>query len=139
MTERNTVQKTVVYEALCQLANHPTADEVYEKVRESCPSISRATVYRILNRLAEKGTIMKVELNNGADIFDHNVHPHYHVRCLRCGRVCDVSLPYMQDLEKRVGDSSGFRITGYSIQFDGICPRCQESEDRENKEKTIIN
>ncbi len=128
MSERNTVQKTLVYDALCRLANHPTADAVYEEVKSSCPTISRATVYRILNKLAEKGVISKVNLNNGADIFDHNTFPHYHIRCIRCGKVRDVKLAAVHDLAGDVLDSSGYRITGYSIQFDGICPQCEERE-----------
>lgn len=126
MAERNTVQKAVIYDALCRLANHPTADSVYEEVHRDCPTISRATVYRVLNNLAEKGTVLKVNMNNGADHFDHQTFPHYHVRCTECGRVCDADMPYIEGLEKKAGECSGYKITGYSIQFDGICPECAE-------------
>lgn len=124
MTERNTVQKALVYETLCKMADHPTADRVYQEVQKTYPNISRATVYRILNRMAEKGEILKVSTTAGADHFDHTTCPHYHVRCTGCGKVCDVALPYMTDLEKRISDASGFVITGYTIQFDGLCPDC---------------
>lgn len=132
MAERNTMQKTAIYDALCCLADHPTADQVYDTVREKCPNISRATVYRVLNRFAEKGVITKVSVNNGADHFDHQTHPHYHVCCIRCGKVCDAELPYINGLEKQVCASSGYKVTGYSIQFDGICPECMGKEEKES-------
>lgn len=129
MTERNTMQKTIVYRTLCTLANHPTADDVYDAIHAECPNISRATVYRILNRLAEHGEILKVRVNSGADHFDHQVFPHYHVTCSVCGKMSDVDLPYIDGLEREVGAASGYRITGYSIQFDGLCPACSRNSE----------
>ena len=127
--ERNTRQKSIIYDTLCCLDNHPTADCVYEAVHERYPAISRAKVYRVLNRFADNGVIQKVGVNRGADHFDHRVHPHYHICCTRCGRMSDVELPYMAELERRVGDCRGYRITGCSVQFDGVCPECQRSEE----------
>lgn len=131
MTERNTMQKSLVYNALCTLANHPTADEIYERVHEQSPSVSRATVYRILGKLADKGAVLRIEVKNGADHFDHQTHDHYHVCCTLCGKVSDVDMPPVRDLEKQITDSSGYEITGYTVLFDGICPECT-SERREN-------
>ncbi len=126
MAERNTVQKAMVYEALCKMADHPTADRVHREVQKTYPNISRATVYRILNRMAEKGEILKVSTTTGADHFDHTTYPHYHVRCTNCGKVCDVSMPYMHELEKSISDASGFQISGYVVQFEGLCPECSK-------------
>ena len=123
MEERNTIQKTLVLEALYSLGNHPTADEVVAEVQKKYPSVSRATVYRILNQASESGTIVKVKINNGADHFDHQVFSHYHVRCISCGKVSDVLLDD-NDVKLIPKSSSGYRITGYTLQFDGICPEC---------------
>lgn len=127
MAERNTMQKEIIYSALCRLANHPTADEVYRAVHETHPSISRATVFRVLNKLAENGSIYKVSIANGADHYDHQVFRHYHAHCSRCGRVCDVALEPIPLLDDRNIDvDGGFSITGYSLQFDGICGKCRK-------------
>lgn len=128
MAERNTVQKALVYDALLSLANHPTADMVYEAVYAKNPSISRATVYRVLGKLAEKGQILRVEVSGGADHFDHQTFPHYHVFCRRCGRVCDVEMPPVDGLEKSITDNAGYMIRGYTILFDGFCPQCIPKE-----------
>lgn len=111
------------------MANHPTADEVYQSVHESHPSISRATVFRVLNKLADNGSIYKVNIANGADHFDHQTFRHYHAHCSLCGGVCDVKLAPLVMLEdKSIETDEDFSITGYSLQFDGICARCRKSE-----------
>ena len=129
MKERNTVQKEIIYSALCRMANHPTADEVYNSVHESHPTISRATVFRVLNKMAENGSIMKVNITNGADHFDHQVFNHYHAHCKMCGDVCDVELAPLVILEEgNFKADNCFNITGYSLQFDGLCKNCSEKE-----------
>ena len=126
MTSRNTVQRTIIAEALRELANHPTADEVYEAVHEEHPTIGRATVYRTLGRLADEGAIGRVRINNGADRFDHRAFAHYHVRCTCCGRVDDVMIPVLDGVDGAAQRASGYQITSHSLQFDGICPACQQ-------------
>lgn len=128
MATRNTIQRTVIEAELRALANHPTADEVYESVHAKHPTISKATVYRTLGRLADEGEIARVRINNGADRFDHQTFAHYHVRCTRCGRVDDVMIPRMAGIEEAAAEASGYRVTGHALQFDGICPTCQACE-----------
>ncbi len=129
MPARNTVQRQVIEGALRHLANHPTADEVYEAVHAEHPSIGRATVYRTLGRLADEGAIGRVRINNGADRFDHQAFAHYHVRCVCCGRVDDVMVPVLDERTERNAErASGYRICGHTLQFDGVCPACQALE-----------
>ena len=127
MAGRNTVQREIVLEELRGLANHPTADEVYEAVHAKHPSISKATVYRILGKLSDEGVALRVKINNGADHFDHQVFDHYHVRCIRCGRVDDVEAALLTGVNEEAQRTSGYKICGHTLQFDGICPECQKS------------
>ena len=126
MSGRNTVQRTIIEDELRRLANHPTADEVYEAVHASHPSIGRATVYRTLGRLSEEGLIGRVKINNGADHFDHQAFAHYHVRCTCCGRVDDVMIPVLGEVDEAAARVTGYQITGHALQFDGVCPACQQ-------------
>ena len=124
MAERNTIQKKIIKDTLYAMKSHPTADEVANEVHKNYPDISRATVFRVLNNLADSGEALKVHINNGADHFDHNTFPHYHVHCKVCGKTADVDFAYVSDLEKNIKDACGFVITGYSLQFDGLCSDC---------------
>lgn len=124
-TRRNTVQRSMVERAVRALANHPCAEEVYVSVAEHCPGISRATVYRNLNLLAAQGAVRRIEVPGGADRFDHQTHPHYHVCCTRCGRFEDLDLPYASALDEAAGRASGYQLERHDIVFFGQCRSCQ--------------
>ena len=123
---RNTIQRALVLEAVQSLHEHPTSADVYEAVRAKHPNISRATVYRNLGVLADKGEVLRVEVAGGADRYDFFHEPHYHARCRQCGMIFDVDMPYRSDLTEDVIDSHGFKIEGHQIMFDGVCPDCQK-------------
>ena len=92
-TTRNTIQRALVLEAVQSLHNHPTSADVYEVVRARHPNISRATVYRNLGVLANRGEVLRVEVPNGADRYDFLNKPHYHAKCRICGGVFDIDMP----------------------------------------------
>lgn len=127
MMKRNTIQRSLVFEAVNKLQCHATADQIYETIVTEHPNVSRATVYRNLKLLSETGYIRKIEIPGGADCFDHRCHDHCHVKCEKCGRVFDVDIEYITGLEKNIKDDHGFTFTGYDILFRGVCPDCQES------------
>lgn len=128
MIKRKTIQVSLVLDTVNKLQCHPTADEIYQEIVKDYPTISRGTVYRNLQRLCEMREIRKREIPGGADRFDHLSHDHYHVRCIRCGRVSDVDMDYLSDLEKSVRDAHGFAFTGHDIIFQGICSECNDRQ-----------
>lgn len=129
MGTRNTIQRALVLEAVKRLRCHATADEIYAEIAREHPHISRATVYRNLNLLAELGEIRKLEIPGAADRYDHRCHDHCHVRCEICGRVFDVDMEYVAGLEQNIRDAHGFAFTGYDILFRGICPECRKKPE----------
>ena len=131
MTRHNTIQRSLVLDAVNRLKSHATADEVYAEVAATHPNISKATVYRNLNLLSEMGMIRKLEIPGGADRFDHICKEHCHVKCENCGRVFDIEIPYIDGLDNLVENRNGFELTGYDILFRGICPGCRASSDGE--------
>ncbi|MCF0133481.1 MAG: transcriptional repressor [Blautia sp.] len=126
MGNRNTIQRQLVLTAVRSLSCHATADQVYNEVCKEHPTISRATVYRNLELLAEFGEIRKVETVSGPALYDHITENHYHIRCRNCGRYFDMDMDIVEGLEKRIRNLHGFEIDGYDIVFSGICPECNE-------------
>jgi Fe2+ or Zn2+ uptake regulation protein len=126
MTSRNTIQQTIILSAVRKAKCHPSADKVYDLIKADNPLISRATVYRNLNKLAALGQIHKVEMIGGADRFDYRLDEHQHFRCEKCGEVFDVEMPSSVDLKKEISDDHGYDISGYDIVFKGLCPKCQK-------------
>ena len=122
-TTRNTIQRALVLEAVQSLHNHPTSADVYEVVR------ARATVYRNLGVLANRGEVLRVEVPNGADRYDFLNKPHYHAKCRICGGVFDIDMPYQDDIVSQVSDAHGFTIEHHEIIFDGVCAHCKASAE----------
>lgn len=124
--KRNTIQRALVLDAVNRLKCHATADDVYHMVISEHPHISKGTVYRNLKILSEGGEIQRLEVPGGADRFDHRCHNHYHARCLGCGRVFDVEMEDIEDLESKIYDVHGFTICGHDLMFKGLCPECEK-------------
>jgi len=113
-------------EELRKARSHPTAVEVYELVRHRLPKISLGTVYRNLERLAAAGKIQKLAIGGSEARFDGDLSHHYHVRCVRCGRVDDVRGFADGFGENAIGESGGYQLLGHRLEFMGICPECRE-------------
>lgn len=129
MQERQTKQKQIIYDALKTL-DHPTATEVYGFVRNEHPSVSRATVFRVLGGFAQNGRALELRAAGSEVRYDYNVEPHYHARCLACGKVADVAAAGLPAKELSVKACSGFMVEGYSVEFFGTCKECNASAGR---------
>src|SRR5262245_59677607 len=92
---RVTAQRLAVYRSLAADPSHPTADAIDRRLRVTMPSLSPATVYRILESLVADGLLRRVSTTGGAGRFDANLTPHQHLICRVCGRMTDVPAPVM--------------------------------------------
>jgi Fur family peroxide stress response transcriptional regulator len=122
-----TVQRRVVLEALSKRDDHPTADQVLEDVREDMPSMSRSTVYRVLDTLVRLGLAVKTSHPGAAVRFDPTTERHHHLICLRCEKMVDLHEPQLDALGLPDARKLGFEIRDYSIHFRGLCAVCRRS------------
>lgn len=123
---RNTMQRTVVYEAVNKLQNHATAEEIYTIINREHPAVSKATVYRNLQRLCDEGVIRKRQIPGEADRYDHICTDHYHGKCVKCGAILDLKMEYILDLQKYITKADEFEVLGHDIVFSGICAECKK-------------
>ncbi|MEA3467114.1 MAG: transcriptional repressor [Thermodesulfobacteriota bacterium] len=128
---RLTTQRQIILEELGKVTSHPTANEVYDMVRKRLPRIGLGTVYRNLELMADSGIILKLEVGGTQKRFDATVDPHYHIRCLSCGKVDDIAIPVMSDINKTAADLSNYQVLGHHIEFAGICSECNKAEKEE--------
>ena len=129
MASRNTVQQRIIAQQLKELGCHPTVDEVYRAVRQQLPSVSKATVYRTLNKLVNAGEATCVITGTGAERFDHRIDEHSHVVCIKCGKVEDVCDGVFEDGVDHgaAAKACGYEILGHDLVFEGVCPSCQRA------------
>jgi len=118
-------QREAILRVLRGTISHPTVDWIYDEVRKEIPNISLGTVYRNLRLLRENGEILEIDLSGTFSRFDGNPDNHYHFRCEKCGRVFDVAEPVNKELDKRVAQKTGFKISHHRLEFRGLCKECQ--------------
>ncbi len=125
MQERQTKQKQIIYEALKTL-NHPTATEVYGWVHDTYPTVSRATVFRVLGGFADSGRALELRSAGSEVRYDYNVEPHCHGRCLHCGKLVDIEVEGLPKGGVKATACDGFEVESYVLEFFGACKECKE-------------
>jgi len=126
--QRSTRQRQVILEEVKRSKTHPTADEIYERVRSRLPRISLGTVYRNLDLLAANGDIVKLDPGRSQMRFDGNLTPHYHMTCIHCGRIEDLALSGSDNpvdiLETMTHRLTKYGVFGHKLEFVGVCAAC---------------
>lgn len=90
---RSTPQREVVYDVLLKKRDHPTADEVFARVRAELSGISLATVYNCLETLVQCDLVRAVNFERGPTRYCPNLAPHAHFHDEQTGKTHDVELP----------------------------------------------
>ncbi len=119
-------QNQEIMQTLKENVVHPSADFVYNKLKENNSSVSLATVYRNLNKLAQNGHIKKIEGLNDKAHFDHNTFAHYHFKCTKCNKIFDVPASIAPEVINKTEIETGFQIDSHDIVMQGLCKTCRE-------------
>jgi Fur family ferric uptake transcriptional regulator len=130
---RQTEARRVILEELRDLTSHPTADEVYHIVRKRIPRVSLGTIYRNLEILSENRQIQKLEGGGTQRRFDGTTNNHYHLRCVVCGQIKDLTTHPLEEIEKAVFKLVDFEILDYKLELVGVCPACKKVKPKSNQ------
>lgn len=124
-------QREIILDTLKRNAVHPTAEKLFEIIKEEQPNsnIGIATVYRNLNKMANLGTIKRISGIEEAEHFDHNTHTHYHFMCEKCHKIYDIDAEIAPNIIKNTQETTGFIINNYDIVLHGICSECQANQN----------
>jgi len=121
---RFTSQRRHVYDVLLQKLDHPTAEDVFIRVKKQMPDISHATVYNSLDALVQCGLVRLAQLERGATRYCPNMEEHCHYYCDECGAVFDVALPEATVVPR----PKGFKVDHYDIAVHGMCGDCAKKK-----------
>jgi Fur family transcriptional regulator, peroxide stress response regulator len=119
---RATPQREVVYRALLDKRDHPTADEVYARVRPTLPGISLATVYNCLEALVQHDLVRQVNVERAPTRYCPNLSPHAHFHDDSTGATHDIDLPPNVLAQIRALLPSGYAADHVEITFRGRAP-----------------
>lgn len=126
-----TIQRRVVFEAIVQRNDHPTADQILEQIKDRVPDISRTTIYRILDTFVQLGLITKICHPSAVARFEPKNYQHHHLVCGQCEQIIDLEDERLNTVAFPDVSRQGFQITDYHIHFRGICSACQSKAAEE--------
>lgn len=120
---RNTKQLRIIWDAVKDDKSHPTADQIYDRVRKKLPNISLGTVYRNLQKLVSDEKL-QVLMRGRSQHFDPLAECHQHFICELCDRVYDVLIDNQLEIKPVKLPHEGFRVTSHQLAFYGTCKHC---------------
>lgn len=120
---RHTKQLEVIWEAIKDDTSHPTADQIFEKVRAAIPNISLGTVYRNLQKLVAEKRLQVLTVGR-TQRFDPMVERHGHFVCERCGRLYDIQADPRNEVFPSSRPPEGFTVTSLQLSVYGVCDQC---------------
>ncbi|WP_416197872.1 MAG: Fur family transcriptional regulator, ferric uptake regulator [Sporanaerobacter sp.] len=111
--------------------SHLSPEEIYDIVKDKYPEIGLATVYRTLQLFEQLNIISKLNFDDGCNRYEINTnttdHHHHHLICLGCGKVYEVKLDLLENLEHEIEKEGMFRIVDHNVKFFGYCKECQKN------------
>ena len=137
-----TKQREIILDYLkkCQ-DGHVTIDEVTDHLKSEGNKVGRTTIYRYMEKLADEGFLRKYYIEEGVGACyqyqgnsESACRNHFHLRCVKCGRLFHVSCDFLQQIEEHVYEHHHFLVDNSKTVLYGICEACQKDEQNdENK------
>ena len=121
---RSSKQRDAVLNVLQSSCDHPTADVIYERVKEIIPNISLGTVYRNLGQLHDEGFITVVESSDKKVHYEGNLEDHIHFLCKNCDVITDV---FCKPETPRVFNEMGYEVEKQKTVYYGLCKACRNN------------
>ncbi len=131
-----TDQRRRVLDVLRDSSDHPTAEDMYARLRSRGERVALGTIYRTLELLERIGLVRRIHLEdrNRYELVGSSseVKHHYHLVCEKCGRIIDISADMLtahteciEELAVEVGQVYSFQVSGHHFRIFGTCRDCQ--------------
>jgi len=129
LSQRNTRPRQLIAEHLIELASSGadfTTDDLWQELRQMDSHIGRATVFRSVEKLVDKGILDRVDFGDGTHRYRvcGGTH-HHHLTCTHCHRVVEVDLCLSPEQVAAISDRTHFAIDGHAISLFGRCEQCR--------------
>ena len=134
---RVTPQRLAIAEAVLNSTDHPTVQQIYERVRNNFPSMTLATIYSTLGVLERSGLIQELPFERMSR-YEPNMEPHVNLVCISCENVMDADSGQeaVVRLKNRILNESNFQVAWQRVDFYGWCPTCA-AEKRQEELSTV--
>lgn len=133
---RVTPQRLAIAEAVLNSTDHPSVQQIYDRVRDHFPSMTLATIYSNLGVLERSGMIQELPFEKMSR-YESNMGPHVNLVCIQCETVMDADAGQdaVLELKSQISSQSNFQVAWQRVDFYGWCPRCATAR-RQNQPVT---
>jgi Fur family transcriptional regulator, peroxide stress response regulator len=122
---RMTPQRKAIMEYLANTKSHPTADQIFNSIKDQFPNLPHTTVYNNLKCLKKYGIINELTYGQSSSRYEWTTAFHYHVVCDSCGQLHDFHYPKLEEVEQYVEKKSRFNVTQHLFEIHGTCLDCK--------------
>jgi Fur family peroxide stress response transcriptional regulator len=129
LKERNfrlTPQRVELVRLIAASEGHPSAGQLYARIKHQFPTMSHATVYKTLAMLKKMGQVLEIGLRDDSHYDGNRPEPHPHLICSKCNRIVDGELNLDPAVIRKLEQASGYTHLRPQISFYGLCPDCKK-------------
>lgn len=123
---RLTPQRVELVRLIASSEGHPSAAQLYARIKRQFPTMSQATVYKTLALLKEMGEVLEIDLRDDSHYDGNRPQPHPHLICIKCNKIIDGEADFDQMTIRKLEQASGYKILRSQISFYGLCPDCKK-------------
>ncbi len=117
---RPSIQRLKIYDLLRKTYSHPNVNGIYSALTEEIPSLSKTTVYNVLNLLVQHQLVKEVRIEDNELRYDADMREHGHFKCTQCGQVSDIH--YKEDILNLI--DKGLKVEEIQLNISGVCKKC---------------
>ncbi|ACK70670.1 ferric uptake regulator, Fur family [Gloeothece citriformis PCC 7424] len=125
MKTQRTRSQEKIFHLLKTLDSSISAQDLYIELRKRKQNIGLATVYRSLDALKLQGVVQVRTLSTGESLYSLVQQDQHHLTCVNCGQSVLIDECPVHDLEDRLEKSHHFKVYYHTLEFFGLCDRCQ--------------
>jgi Fur family transcriptional regulator, peroxide stress response regulator len=129
LKERNfrlTPQRVELVRLIAVSEGHPSASQLYTRIKLQFPTMSHATVYKTLSMLKEMDQVLEIDLRDDSHYDGNRPQPHPHLICVNCNKIIDGEVSLDQESLMKLEQESGYKILRPQISLYGLCPDCNK-------------
>ena len=123
---RVTHQKVTIYKELRKSADHPSPEQIFNRLKHTLHGLSLDTVYRTLSSFREIGLIDLVDGYGTVRRFDPKLEKHHHFRCRKCGTIIDFASDYYDKIDIPKDISKECEVLKLRVTIEGYCKKCRK-------------
>jgi Fur family transcriptional regulator, peroxide stress response regulator len=123
---RMTPQRMALLRLIAESTDHPSATQLYGRVKIQFPTMSLATVYKTLALLKDMGQVLEIDLRDDSHYDGNRPQPHPHLICIKCNKIMDGEADFDPSTIRQLEQASGYKILRAQVSFYGLCPDCKK-------------